>query len=104
MKDSLRKEIEASAAAVEESILWWEKKLDVAAERYEKAIEAGDYEELEKIEEEMKNLLARAQLEKVEMARIEAKLNEACVDAAFNGAFSSSKKKKSKLWGGASDG
>ena len=100
MKDSLRKEIEASAAAVEESILWWEKKLDAAAERYEKAAEVGDYEELEKIGEEMKNLLARAQLEKVEMARIEAKLNEACVEAAFNGEFSPSKKKKSKLWEG----
>tara|TARA_Y100001963_G_scaffold132191_1_gene190428 strand:+ start:682 stop:975 length:294 start_codon:yes stop_codon:yes gene_type:complete len=93
MKNSLKKEIEERAKAVEESVLWWEKKLEKAMFEYEEAIESKDEERLAASQLEIKNLLRRAELEKMEMAKIESKINEACADAAFEGKFSSNFRK-----------
>ncbi|MBC8395327.1 MAG: hypothetical protein H8E05_01405 [Bacteroidetes bacterium] len=93
MKDSLKKEIEDRTKAVEESVLWWEEKLEEAMFKYEEAIESENKELLENSQREIKNLLRRAELEKIEMAKIESKMNEACADAAFEGKFSSNIRK-----------
>jgi len=88
MKHSLRKEIELRVKTVEESILWWQEKLEKAVTEYEEALESGDEESLEECQVEIKNLLRRAELEKIELAKIESKINEACADAAFRGRYS----------------
>ena len=93
MKHSLKNEIELRTKAVEESILWWEEKLEKAISEYEEAVESGDEQFLKKCQTEIKNLLRRAELEKIEMAKIESKINESCADAAFKGRYSVNSRK-----------
>jgi|TARA_R110000751_G_scaffold23569_1_gene65070 hypothetical protein len=93
MKHSLVKEIESRAKAVEESILWWEEKLEKAIGEYEEATESGDEESLGRAQLEIKSLLRRAEIEKIELAKIESKINEACADAAFKGRFSTNSRR-----------
>ena len=88
------KALQERARIVEETILWWEGELEETIAEYEAADKAGDYEAMEKIEEKMKGLLRRAEIEKNEMAKIEAEINEQCADAAFKGEFSVFRRKK----------
>lgn len=75
------------AKAVEESVIWWESRVNDALEKYEEAKLYGTPEDLEDAAREMKMLLGKAEVEKKEMAKIESLINEACVDAAFRGSF-----------------
>lgn len=85
MKDL--RHIEERAKAVEESVIWWEGRVNEALEKYEEAQLYGGDEELKDAAREMKMLLGKAEVEKKEMAKIETLINEACVDAAFKGNF-----------------
>tara|TARA_Y100000766_G_scaffold220060_1_gene192028 strand:- start:11125 stop:11415 length:291 start_codon:yes stop_codon:yes gene_type:complete len=93
MKDIL-KELESRAKAVEKSVVWWESKLTETLDQYESATGKDDKEKMDELTLEIKTLLRRAEMEKVEMAKIESEINEACANAAFNGDFSESRRKK----------
>lgn len=93
MKHSLKKEIESRTKAVEDSITWWEEKLEKAIVGYEEALDSGDEQSLEKYQLEIKNLLRRAELEKIELAKIESKINESCAEEAFKGRYSMNSRK-----------
>tara|TARA_Y100001972_G_scaffold125412_1_gene176560 strand:- start:775 stop:1065 length:291 start_codon:yes stop_codon:yes gene_type:complete len=94
MKDKI-KELESRANAVEESVVWWESKLSKTLDEYESATEKDDKEKMDELTLEIKTLLRRAEMEKMEMAKIESEINQACAEAAFNGNFSNSPRKKS---------
>ena len=71
------------AKSVEQSVLWWEKRLTEVMDSYETATSLGDKESILENEKELKSLLHRAELEKIEMAKIENEINQACAEAAF---------------------
>ena len=60
-----------------------------AIDKHEKAVENDDIELQETTLEELKSLLRRAEMEKVEMAKIESEINQAMAEAAFSGKLSS---------------
>ena len=81
------------AKAVEESVVWWDSKMNAVIDEHEAALEAEDEEAISKSTEELKGLLRRAEMEKVEMAKIESEINQAMAEAAFSGNYSSSVKR-----------
>ena len=83
MKDLLS--LRERADAVERSVLWWDVRMNKAIEKHDDAMESGDSEAQYKTAEELKSLLRRAEMEKVEMAKIESEINQACAEAAFEG-------------------
>lgn len=82
------------ATAVEKSVLWWNSKMNETIDRYESAREDNDGEALDGVEKELKALLRRAEMEKIEMAKIESEINQACAEAAFKGGFESGRKRR----------
>ena len=80
------------ATAVEKSVLWWNSKMNETIDRYESAREDNDGEALDGVEKELKALLRRAEMEKIEMAKIESEINQACAEAAFKGGFERGRK------------
>ena len=94
MKEDELTDLESRAKSIEDSICWWEEQLDKALLDYEEALEGEDELALSKCEDNLKALLRRAELEKVEMAKIESRLNESCAEAAFKGNFSVFSKRK----------
>jgi hypothetical protein len=86
--------LELRAKAVEESVNWWETKLSEVLDSYESAKELGDEKKVSEIELEIKSLLRRAKIEKIEMAKIESDINQACAEAAFKGEFSPDAKRR----------
>tara|TARA_Y100001938_G_scaffold97808_1_gene133940 strand:- start:1104 stop:1400 length:297 start_codon:yes stop_codon:yes gene_type:complete len=87
-------QLESRAKAVEESVCWWEEKLSNTMDEYESAKLSNDEEKMSELEVELKTLLRRAEMEKVEMAKIETEINQLCADAAFSGRFSKGKKRR----------
>tara|TARA_Y100001938_G_scaffold148911_1_gene234047 strand:- start:180 stop:467 length:288 start_codon:yes stop_codon:yes gene_type:complete len=81
------------AKAVERSVVWWDSKMNAAIDEHEAAVEAEDEEAISKSTEELKSLLRRAEMEKVEMVKIESEINQAMAEAAFSGNYSSSVKR-----------
>jgi len=55
------------AKAVEESVEWWNLKMNQAIDEHEAAVESGDNEAQYSTAEKLKSLLRRAELEKIEM-------------------------------------
>ena len=86
--------LESRAKAVEKSVDWWETKLSETLDSYESAKELEDEKKLSELELELKALLRRAKMEKIEMAKIESDINQACAEAAFRGEFSSGIKRR----------
>jgi chromosome segregation ATPase len=93
MNDKL-KQLESRAQAVEDSVTWWEEKLSKTMDSYESARLSNDEKKMSALETELKTLLRRAEMEKMEMAKIETEINQACAEAAFKGRFSVSTRKK----------
>ena len=85
--------LEARAKAVEGSVVWWDVKMNEAIDKHEKAVENDDIELQETTLEELKSLLRRAEMEKVEMAKIESEINQAMAEAAFSGKLPSNSKR-----------
>lgn len=82
------------AKAVEESVEWWNSKMNQAIDEHEAAVESGDDETQYSTAEKLKSLLRRAELEKIEMAKIESEINQAVAEAAFSGNYPSKLKRK----------
>ena len=82
------------AKAVEESVECWNLKMNQAIDEHEAAVESGDNEAQYSTAEKLKSLLRRAELEKIEMAKIESEINQAVAEAAFAGNYSSGLKRK----------
>ena len=69
-------------------------KMNQAIDEHEAAVESGDNEAQYSTAEKLKSLLRRAELEKIEMAKIESEINQAVAEAAFAGNYSSGLKRK----------
>lgn len=85
--------LQARAKAVEKSVIWWDVKMNEAIDKHDAAVEGNDIELQETTIEELKSLLRRAEMEKVEMAKIESEINQAMADAAFSGNLRSNSKR-----------
>jgi len=82
------------ASAVEKSVLWWDSKMNESIIKYEAALKDNNEKALAEEAEELKSLLRRAEMEKIEMAKIESEINQACAEAAFSGNLESGRKRR----------
>ena len=90
-----KKLLEAKVLNVDKKIVQWEEKLNNLIEQRETAeLHDPDSQETQNIDKEIRKILLASEMYKVELAKLEKKLNKFLVEEAFSGERNSRSKNK----------
>ena len=75
-KDEKAKDLVEKCDTIQKTILWWEEECDKALNELEVAEAAGDETKIEEFVKRIEMLLRRSALEKIELDKLEQKINK----------------------------